>query len=151
MNSVGRSTWYQFGNSVFITKIWRSSHHAAWCILMTPQILGLTSCYFFLAEASKDKYQLTLKNQIQIEIGKIQKEPLQKVYENAIVFPHLYWKDGNFLPNVILKLNLYCIKWHTSHFFLCTECFKRNVSENANGSCEKTNNARRVKICVWQP
>ncbi len=32
-----------------------------------------------------------------------------------------------------------------------TECFKRNVIENANGSYEKTNNARRVKICVWQP
>ncbi len=31
--------------------------------------------------------------------------------------------------------------------FLYIECFKRNVSENANGSYEKTNNTR-VKICV---
>ncbi len=25
------------------------------------------------------------------------------------------------------------------------------TQENANGSYEKTNKARRVKICVWQP
>ncbi len=50
--------------------------------------------------------------------------------------------------NIIL---VQCTAVVTGAFNMCTECFKRNVSENANGSYKKTNNARRVKICVWQP
>ncbi len=38
-----------------------------------------------------------------------------------------------------------------AHWHIDAICWKRNVSENANGSYEKTNNARMVKICVWQP
>ncbi len=39
----------------------------------------------------------------------------------------------------------------TGRLWVTTVCFKRNVSENANASYEKTNNARKVKIYVWQP
>ncbi len=47
---------------------------------------------------------LTLKSRIQAEIGKIRKEMLQRVYENALaLFQISIGNDGHYLPNVILK------------------------------------------------
>ncbi len=44
---------------------------------------------------------------------------LQKVYENALVWFHIYiGNDGQHFPDVILKLNLHHVKWHISLFFL---------------------------------
>ncbi len=46
---------------------------------------------------------LMLESRIQAEIGKIQKEILQKVYENALAYFHIcIGNDGPF-SNVILK------------------------------------------------
>ncbi len=56
---------------------------------------------------------------MQAEIVKIQKEMLQKVYENVFACFHIcIGNDGYHLPNVILKQNLYRVKWHTFHIFL---------------------------------
>ncbi len=79
--------------------------------LWPPQSPDLTSYDFFLLEHLKANVFSTpvldlsvLKNQIQIEIGKIWKEMLQKVYENALVRFHIYIvNDGHHLHNVVLK------------------------------------------------
>ncbi len=47
---------------------------------------------------------LTLKSRVQAEISKIQKEMLQKVYENALTHVHIFIGNGDHhLSNVILK------------------------------------------------